>query len=64
MSGIEPDPHVPDPHVIVVDDDARLRRLLQRYLSEQGFRVSVADGAAAIRTAKPWAIACASATAS
>ena len=44
MSGCEP-----DPHVIVVDDDARLRRLLQRYLSEQGFRVSVADGAAEAR---------------
>ena len=36
-------------HVLVVDDDARLRRLLQRYLSEQGFRVSVASGAAEAR---------------
>ncbi|WP_428393347.1 response regulator [Lichenicoccus sp.] len=44
MSGCEA-----DPHVIVVDDDARLRRLLKRYLSEQGFRVSVADGAAEAR---------------
>ena len=34
-----------DAHVLVVDDDSRLRRLLQRYLAEQGFRVSVADGA-------------------
>ena len=32
-------------HILVVDDDARLRRLLQRYLSEQGFRVSAAEGA-------------------
>ena len=31
--------------VIVVDDDARLRELLNRYLSEQGFSVrAVADG--------------------
>ena len=39
----------PDAHVLVVDDDARLRRLLQRYLSEQGFRVSVAGSAAEAR---------------
>lgn len=38
-----------DAHVLVVDDDARLRRLLQRYLSEQGFRVSVAGSAAEAR---------------
>ncbi|MEK7834744.1 MAG: response regulator, partial [Pseudomonadota bacterium] len=31
--------------IIVVDDDARLRELLNRYLSEQGFSVrAVADG--------------------
>ncbi len=30
------------PHVLVVDDDERLRRLLQRYLAETGFRVTVA----------------------
>ncbi|WP_164975911.1 response regulator [Vibrio cholerae] len=31
--------------VLVVDDDARLRALLERYLSEQGFQVrSVANG--------------------
>lgn len=39
------------PHVIVVDDDPRLRRLLQRYLSEQGFRISVAASAAEARQA-------------
>jgi two-component system, OmpR family, phosphate regulon response regulator OmpR len=38
-----------DAHVLVVDDDARLRRLLQRYLSGEGFRVSVAGGAAEAR---------------
>jgi len=32
-------------HLLVVDDDARLRDLLTRYLSEQGFEVkAVADG--------------------
>ncbi len=31
--------------ILVVDDDARLRALLERYLSEQGFQVrSVANG--------------------
>ena len=30
------------PHVLVVDDDQEIRRLLGRYLSEQGFRVSLA----------------------
>lgn len=30
------------PHVLVVDDDAEIRRLLGRYLGEQGFRVSSA----------------------
>jgi len=32
-------------HIMVVDDDARLLRLLQRYLTEQGFRVTVAPDA-------------------
>ncbi|MDQ2763408.1 MAG: response regulator transcription factor, partial [Pseudomonadota bacterium] len=32
-------------HVLVVDDDARLRALLSRYLAEQGFRVTTADHA-------------------
>src|SRR5580698_5879541 len=34
-----------DPHLLVVDDDARLRALLQRYLSANGFRVSAAADA-------------------
>ena len=34
-------------HILVVDDDAALRELLERYLTEQNFRVSaVADGVA------------------
>jgi len=38
---------IPPEHLLVVDDDPRLRELLARYLGEQGFRVStVADGAA------------------
>lgn len=37
------------PHVLVVDDDTRLRELLQRYLSEQGFRVTTAVDAADAR---------------
>ncbi|UPG72453.1 response regulator [Roseomonas gilardii subsp. gilardii] len=39
------------PHLLVVDDDPRLRSLLQRFLAEQGFRVSVAGDAAAARQA-------------
>lgn len=32
-------------HILVVDDDTRLRSLLQRYLKEQGFLVSAAENA-------------------
>ncbi len=38
-------------HILVVDDDARLRALLQRFLTEQGFRVSAAENAAMARAA-------------
>jgi two-component system, OmpR family, phosphate regulon response regulator OmpR len=38
-------------HLLVVDDDSRLRALLQRFLAEQGFRVTVAGDAAAARQA-------------
>lgn len=34
-----------DPHLLVVDDDARLRALLQKYLTANGFRVSAAADA-------------------
>src|SRR3546814_5142233 len=37
------------PHILVVDDDTRLRGLLQRYLSDQGFRVTTAVDAADAR---------------
>jgi two-component system, OmpR family, phosphate regulon response regulator OmpR len=33
------------PHVLIVDDDNRIRDLLARYLSENGYRVSTADDA-------------------
>ena len=35
--------------ILVVDDDQRLRTLLQRYLAEHGFRVSTAETAAEAR---------------
>ena len=37
------------PHVLVVDDDRRLRELLARYLADQGFRVTAAASAAEAR---------------
>ncbi len=36
-------------HVLVVDDDGRLRSLLSRYLAEQGFRVTTASRATEAR---------------
>jgi len=40
-----------NPHLLVVDDDARLRSLLQRYLTENGFRVTAAADAGEARAA-------------
>ena len=37
------------PHILVVDDDTRLRELLQRYLSDKGFRITIAVDAADAR---------------
>lgn len=37
------------PHILVVDDDSRIRELLTRYLAEQGFRVSSACDASEAR---------------
>src|SRR5580692_9729603 len=42
-------PSLSDPHLLVIDDDERLRALLQRYLSTNGFRVSTAADAAEAR---------------
>lgn len=36
-------------HILVVDDDRRLRELLQKYLSDNGFRVSTAKDASEAR---------------
>ncbi|HUZ72770.1 MAG TPA: response regulator transcription factor [Stellaceae bacterium] len=38
-----------EPHLLVVDDDARLRELLGRYLRDQGFRITTAVDAAEAR---------------
>ena len=42
---------VPDdaPHLLIVDDDTRIRNLLKQYLVENGFRVTVAGTAAEAR---------------
>jgi two-component system phosphate regulon response regulator OmpR len=45
-----PDPDFSEPHLLVVDDDARLRELLRRYLSESGFRVTAAADASEARS--------------
>jgi two-component system phosphate regulon response regulator OmpR len=37
------------PHLLVVDDDRRIRDLLSRYLSSEGYRVTTAETAAAAR---------------
>lgn len=38
-----------EPHLLVVDDDARLRELLRRYLTESGFRITTAGDTAEAR---------------
>ncbi len=45
------DDGISDAHILVVDDDVRLRRLLRRYLVENGFRVTAAASAAEARQA-------------
>ena len=47
MSGREPD--FTEPHLLVVDDDMRLGELLRRYLSDEGFRVTIAGDASEAR---------------
>jgi two-component system, OmpR family, phosphate regulon response regulator OmpR len=42
------------PHILVVDDDDRLRALLKRYLSEQGFMVTATGDAAEARRKMAW----------
>jgi len=38
------------PHILVVDDHRDIRDLVAKYLSRNGYRVSVADGGAAMKT--------------
>ena len=40
-----PKPNDDAPHLLVVDDDTRIRGLLKRYLAENGFRVTIAGNA-------------------
>ena len=49
MAAPAPAPPEARPHVLVVDDDARLRRLLSRYLGDNGFMVATASSAADAR---------------
>ncbi len=37
------------PHILVVDDDSRLRELLRKYLTDNGFRVTTSSDAAVAR---------------
>ena len=46
---VAPAPADQSPHILVVDDDTRLRQLLHRYLSDNGYRVTTATGAADAR---------------
>lgn len=39
------------PHILLVDDDPRIRSMLRRYLSEEGFRVSEAADGQGLRAA-------------
>ena len=46
-----PNPPADDaPHLLVVDDDRRIRDLLSRFLSLEGYRISTADSAAMARS--------------
>ncbi len=40
----------PESHLLIVDDDARLRELLRRYLADSGFRVTTAQDASEARS--------------
>ena len=36
-------------HILIIDDDDRIRDLLSRYLTKQGYRASTASGASEAR---------------
>ena len=46
-----PGPLAEQPHILVVDDDARIRDLVARYLTEHGFVAATVPGAAEAREA-------------
>src|ERR1700722_4605966 len=48
-AGIRGDGDAAEAHLLVIDDDERLRDLLRRYLVESGFRVTTAGDAAEAR---------------
>jgi len=50
MSDILPHSEIDAPHILVVDDDSRLRKLLKKFLSENGFRVTLAANVAEARS--------------
>jgi len=37
------------PHILVIDDDRRIRELIKRYLSENGYRITTAENASEAR---------------
>jgi len=39
-----------DTHILIIDDDDRIRTLLSRYLTKQGYRASAASGAKEARS--------------
>ena len=45
MTDISSAPDDDAPHLLVVDDDTRIRNLLKQYLTENGFRITVAGNA-------------------
>ena len=45
----QPDTHLPDTHLLVVDDDERIRALLGRFLRKNGYMVTMARDAAQAR---------------
>lgn len=46
---------MPTPTILIVDDEARLRELVRRYLEQAGFRViQAADGISALEQARTW----------
>jgi len=51
MSTLPYEPQAADvaPHVLIIDDDSRIRELLAKYLGDHGFRVTTASNAADAR---------------